>query len=298
MRTALVTGGAGYIGTHLSLTLKRAGWTVMSFDAQAPYMRSYGSLVGDILNPSDMEYVGGHRFDAIFHMAALIDVEESGREPERYRAVNTGGTANLLREYSDTPIIFSSTAAVYQTSDIPLREDSPLGPSNVYGETKLAAEELIRANGNPHAILRYFNVAGCSPGLRDNHKTITHLIPKIIESGGRIPIYGTDYPTRDGTAVRDYVHVQDICDAHVRAAERLLVGQQSFTANLGSGNGYSVTQVLEAARKVFPSQSLPTIEARRPGDSPSLVADITRASEFLDFSPKYSLEEMIRSHTF
>lgn len=299
MRSALVTGGAGYIGTHLSMTLKRAGWMVMSFDAQAPYVRSYGSLVGDILNASDMEYVGGHRFDVIFHMAALIDVEESEREPDRYRDVNVRGTANLLTEYRDrkTPIIFSSTAAVYETSDEPLREDMPTVPSNVYGQTKLDAEDLIRASGNPYAILRYFNVAGCSPGMKDNHRHITHLIPRIIQANGDVTIMGDDYPTRDGTCVRDFVHVQDICDAHVKAAERLLEGHESFTANLGSGIGQTVREVALAAQSVL-GHGRVTIGPRRPGDAASLVADSSRARELLGYAPRYTIEEMILSHKF
>lgn len=300
MRSALVTGGAGYIGSHLCATLKRAGgWFVFSIDTQAPYRLSGSDVVGDILNCSDIEYMGAHRFDVVFHMAALIDVEESEREPDRYRAVNVQGTANLLSEYQKrgTPIVLSSTAAVYETSDQPLREDMPTVPANVYGQTKLEAENLIRESGNPHAILRYFNVAGCSPGMRDNHKNVTHLVPRIIKGGGDVTIMGDDYETRDGTCVRDFVHVQDICDAHLKAAERLLGGKGSFTANLGSGKGQTVREVAEAAQRVLGSGRI-TTGPRRPGDAASLVADSSVARDLLDYNPKYSLEEMIASHKF
>ncbi len=269
----------------------------MSFDAQTPYRLSSSDVVGDILNASDLEYLGSHRFDAVFHMAALIDVEASAQEADRYRAVNVQGTANVLHEFPRSAIILSSTAAVYETSDEPLHEDAPLRPNNVYGETKLDAEELVRASRNPHAILRYFNVAGCSPGMRDNHRKVTHLIPRIIQGGGDATVMGTDYPTRDGSCVRDFVHVQDICDAHLRAAERLLDGQGSFTANLGSGTGHSVLEVAETAQRVLGTGTT-TMGPRRPGDAASLVADSTRARELLGYNPKYSLEEMIRSHTF
>ena len=270
---------------------------MLSADTQTPYRHSHSDVVADILNASDIEYLGGHGFDVIFHMAGLIDVEEGERERDLYQAVNVGGTANLLKEFNNTPIIFSSTAAVYETSAQPLDENMPTRPASHYGQTKLDAETIIRENGNPYAILRYFNVAGCATGMKDNHKRVTHLVPRILKAGGHATVMGGDYPTRDGTCVRDYVHVQDICDAHVKAAERLLDGQGSFIANLGSGNGHTVLEVAETALRVLGHGSI-TMSYRRAGDPPSLVADSTLARKMLDYNPKYSLEEMIRTHAF
>lgn len=269
----------------------------MSVDLRSPTHRSNSDVGGDLLNQSDMEYLGGHRFDVVFHLAALIDVEESQREPERYRAYNVTATENVLREFPDTPVVFASTAAVYAPSDAPLTEKMPVEPENIYGETKLAAEAIVRRHGE-HAILRFFNVVGCSPGFVDNHPTVTHLVPRIIQSKGAISIYGNDYLTHDGTCVRDFIHVQDICDAFLAAGERLLSKGTSLTANLGSGRGYSVLEVSRAASRVLGDMAPPSFAPRRQGDPASLVADITTARAELDFTPKYSLEEMIASHRF
>ena len=299
MKNALVTGGSGYIGSHLTHALKRAGWFVLSFDKRAPHPTRLvnSQVVGDLLSPSDVEYLTGHKFDVIFHLAALIDVEESQREPERYWANNTTATERLLEAFPKTPIVFSSTAAVYDSSNDPLSESHSLRPSSVYGETKLTAEVKIREAGNPHAILRYFNVAGCSPGMVDNHKRVTHLIPRALKSDG-IEIYGDDYETSDGTAVRDYVHVEDVAMAHIAAAERLKAGKPSITANIGSGMGYSVQDVLACVRDVT-GRELPSVTVpRRSGDPAALVADTRLAERELGFSPRYGLRDMISSHAF
>lgn len=269
----------------------------MSVDLRSPTHRSNSDVGADLLDRANVEYLGGHGFDIIFHLAALIDVEESQREPELYRETNVTMTENILREFPNTPVVFASTAAVYAASDAPLTERMPVEPENIYGETKLAAEEIVRRHGE-HAILRFFNVAGCSPGFVDNHPKITHLVPRIIQSKGAISIYGNDYLTHDGTCVRDFIHVQDICDAFLAAGERLLSKGASLTANLGSGRGYSVLEVSRAASRVLSDMGPPLFAPRRQGDAASLVADITTARAELDFAPKYSLEEMIASHRF
>jgi UDP-glucose 4-epimerase len=294
---ALVTGAAGYIGSHLCKRLKEDGWGVVGLDvrrALSPYIDHHimASLVDRTALATTLRNID---FDIVFHLGALIDVAEGERLPLDYYRTNLGGTLNMIDFSEGKPIVFSSTAAVYASSSNPLSETSEIAPENVYGATKASAERLLRYAPNRHAILRYFNVAGCAPDIPDNHAEVTHLIARIVRDKS-LTIHGNDYATRDGTCLRDYVHVLDLCDAHVKAAERLLEGKPSFVANLGSGTGYTVLEVAQAAQEELgiPVEYGP----RRSGDPDALVADISVAKELLGFSPQYSLRDMIRSHRF
>jgi UDP-glucose 4-epimerase len=235
--------------------------------------------------------------DVVFHMAARSSVSEGETKSSAYFKTNLGGTGNVISALPDNvPIIFSSTAAVYCPLPRRLRETDNILPTSVYGRTKAEAERLIVDSGRPYTILRYFNVAGSSNGLTDNpRRPITHLIPGIV-SGKPIQVFGTDYRTPDGSAIRDYIHVEDVCRAHLRAAERLLDGGRSLTANIGSGGGHSVLEVLDTAREVLGRSFSIQYAGRRNGDPDQLVADTSLARSELDFVPKFDLADMIRSH--
>lgn len=295
MKRALVTGGSGYIGSHLVRALRRNGWYVTSFDLTAPFPTHSANsvVVGDLKNKDDMEYVGGHGFDVIFHLAAFIDVEESQKDRARYWENNVGGTYNLVEAFPNTPIIFSSTAAVYKSQNRPISETDETGPVSFYGLTKLAAENLVKTRNS--VILRYFNVGGCADGLVDNHKNRTHLIPRIIEDE-YVKVFGISYDTFDGTAIRDYVHVADVVDAHIKAADYLLRKEPSVTLNIGSGKGYSVINVLNEAGDVLDRDINWRAFPARIGDAPILIADISLAKKVLSYEPKMSLKDIIETH--
>jgi len=250
-----------------------------------------------------------YRPDAVLHFAALTIAPQSVLDPAPYWRVNTIGTINVLdamREAGVAAIVFSSTAAVYGTPEqIPIAEDAPLQPINPYGSSKLAAERVLasyaRAYGFAYAALRYFNVAGASGDVGEDHRPETHLIPSALDAaaGRREPlsVFGTDFPTADGTAIRDYVHVEDLIDAHLLALDRVVGGDNSLGAiNLGTRGGASVREVLDAVERVT-GTPVPTLYAgRRPGDPAVLVADASRAEELLGWQPRRStLDEMVSS---
>ncbi|WP_052665615.1 UDP-glucose 4-epimerase GalE [Nitriliruptor alkaliphilus] len=298
----LVTGGAGFIGATTTAALLGAGHEVTVLDDLSTGHRDAvpaGAelVVADATDPTAVgPVVGDGRFDACIHFAALIEAGESMRHPERFFTVNTAGTARLLEVLIDHAVprfVLSSTAAVYgEPERTPIDEDHPLAPTNAYGESKLLIERMLawhhRIHGLRTAALRYFNAAGATPGRGERHDPETHLIPLVLQvaAGERdqVSIFGSDYPTPDGTAIRDYVHVADLADAHVRAVERLdQLG--TCTVNLGSGTGFSVREVIDAARRVT-GHAIPVIEAdRRAGDPARLVASATRARELLGWEP-------------
>jgi UDP-glucose 4-epimerase len=297
----LVTGGAGFIGATTSAALLRAGHEVVVVDdlstghrdavpPEAEFVR------GDIADRAVVEPVVADGIDACIHFAALIEAGESMRSPERFFRVNTAGSAQLLEvllTHGVRRFVLSSTAAVYgEPERTPISEDAPLAPTNAYGESKLLVERMLdwhhRIHGLRTAALRYFNAAGATPGRGERHDPETHLIPLILQvAAGRreaISVFGTDYPTPDGTAVRDYVHVADLADAHVLALEALDVHDR-LVCNLGNGTGFSVREVIEAARRVT-GHPIPATDAeRRPGDPASLVASADRARERLGWQP-------------
>jgi UDP-glucose 4-epimerase len=305
----LVTGGAGYIGSVVASQLLEAGHETVVLDDFSKGHREAvpegARLVqGDLMDARFARETLSEGFDGVLHFAALSLVGESVEQPERYYRNNVCGTLNLLegmREAGTGRLVFSSTAAVYGVpEEIPIQETDPALPTNPYGSSKLAVDRLIgavcEARGLAGSSLRYFNVAGASGRFGEDHHPETHLIPLVLEAaaeGSSVKIFGTDYPTRDGTAVRDYIHVEDLGRAHLLALEAAEPGEHRVY-NLGNGAGFSVREVVEAARHVT-CKSIDAVEApRRAGDPPALVASSERIRADLGWKPeKPGLETMI-----
>jgi UDP-glucose 4-epimerase len=307
MRT-LVTGGAGYIGSVVAKQLVGAGHEVVVLDDLSRGHAGAVPAAAEHVNASLLDRGALDRplagIDAVLHFAALALVEESVEHPERYWAGNLIGTYHLLdamRANGVRKLVFSSTCATYgEPETVPISEQEPTAPVNSYGASKLAVDLMIRdecrAHGLAAASLRYFNVGGASGDLGEDHRPETHLIPLVLQAaaGARehISVYGTDYPTRDGTAVRDYIHVEDLGEAHLLALDALEPGRH-LVVNLGSGDGYTVREVIEAARRVTGREIPVREEGRRAGDPPELVAANARAREQLGWAPRRGLDEMI-----
>jgi UDP-glucose 4-epimerase len=309
----MVTGGAGYVGSLTIEVLVAAGHQVVAVDdlrtGRRAAVHAAAELVeGDI---GDTDLVGRvlreHRVEAILHFAAASLVGESMQDPHRYFASNTVTSLALLRaaaEHGVDRIVFSSTAALYGTpASTPILEDAPLAPESVYGETKLQIEKamqwLARTTGLASVALRYFNAAGASAERGEDHRPETHLVPIVLQVAlgqrDRVHVFGDDYPTRDGTAVRDYVHVLDLADAHLLALGALEPGVAK-AYNLGNGAGASVNEVIEAARGVTGAAIPAVVAPRRAGDPPTLVADATRAHDELGWRPsRAALEQIVES---
>ena len=301
----LVTGGAGYVGSHAARHLVEAGHDVWVFDNLSRGHRAAAAdrlIVGELADREALERVlADKQIDAVMHFAALAYVGESVREPARYYTNNVAGSLSLLeamRTMGVTQIVFSSTTATYGVPPrMPITEDTPQRPINPYGFGKLVIETALRdyaqSYGFAYAALRYFNAAGASRtgDLGEDHDPETHLIPRVLqvalEQREKIAIFGDDYPTPDGTCVRDYIHVEDLASAHSAALERLRPGE-GLHLNLGTGRGHSIREVIEACRRVTGHAIPETIEARRPGDPPELVADVSRARDVLAWQPAYT----------
>jgi UDP-glucose 4-epimerase len=300
----LVVGGAGYIGSHMSKCLVRNGHQVVVLDDLSTGYRSavrYGELIeGSIGNPDCLNRVfSAHAFDAVMHFASFIQVGESVREPARYYRNNLANTQNLLdamREHGAGNFVFSSTAAIFgEPAQVPIDEGVPSAPINPYGRSKWMVEQMLadyeHAYGLQSVCLRYFNAAGADPEgeLGERHDPETHLIPLVLQAAsGRRPaisVFGTDYDTPDGTCIRDYVHVDDLCAAHLLALQRLWQGGGSGRYNLGNGNGFSVREVIDTARRVTGRDIPLRFEPRRAGDPARLVADSGRARRELGWQP-------------
>jgi UDP-glucose 4-epimerase len=309
----LVTGGAGYIGAHACKALARAGFEPVVFDNLSTGWAEavkWGPLVrGDLMDRASIDAaLAVHRPVAVMHFAALSLVGESMKDPARYWRVNTGGALNLLEACAAAGVanfVFSSTCATYGDQDgVLLTEETPQFPINAYGGSKLAIEQMLRdfgaAHGIGHVIFRYFNVAGADPEgeVGEQHLPETHLIPLMLEAvAGKRPaltVFGTDYPTPDGTCVRDYVHVTDLAEAHVLGLRRLLDGKGNGVFCLGTGRGFSVREVIEASRMVTNREVPVVLGDRRPGDAASLVSSSTHAINELGWEPRHStLRQMI-----
>ena len=319
-RTVLVTGGAGYIGSHTVLALREKGWNVVILDNL-----EYGhkDLVENVL---DVELVAGDISDydllcdlfksknisSVIHFAAFAYVGESCSNPGKYYRNNVVGTLTLLEAMRDSgvgKIVFSSTCATYgMPTHIPIEESEPQDPINPYGATKLTVERILKdfdtAHGLKSVIFRYFNAAGADPAgrLGEDHNPETHLIPLVLQTalGHRkaISIFGTDYPTPDGTCIRDYIHVTDLAEAHVLGLEALLNGGDSDIFNLGNGNGFSVKEVIETARQVTGKEIPAVEESRRDGDPAMLVGSSEKAQSVLGWKPKYADLTQILQHAW
>jgi UDP-arabinose 4-epimerase len=313
--TVLVTGGAGYIGAHACKALARAGYRPVAYDNLSRGHREFvrwGPLVeGDISDRAlAAETLARHRPVAVMHFAAYIAAGESVSDPALYFRNNVIGSLALfeaLLQAGSPPLVFSSSAAVYGFPDtMPIVETATQHSVNPYGETKRMVERALhwldQAHGLRHVALRYFNAAGADPEreIGEAHEPETHLIPLVLDAiAGRrsaVDIYGTDYSTPDGTAIRDYIHVQDLAEAHVRALDYLLAGGASAALNLGTGVGHSVREVIDVAARVT-GRNVPCREApRRAGDPPVLVADSSRAQRLLRWRPALpALETMVAS---
>jgi UDP-glucose 4-epimerase len=304
----LVTGGAGYIGSHVVKALGERGHELLVFDNLSTGHRElvlYGELVvGDLVDKELLATViGDFKPYAVMHFAASIQVFESVQDPMKYYRNNTVNTINLidiLVKNGVENIVFSSTAAVYgvPAKNRPVDERATLLPINPYGWTKLMAEKVLQdfsaASSAFHYVsLRYFNVAGADPGgqIGQRYPVSTHIITRCLKAAkgelAVLPIYGTDYPTPDGTCIRDYIHVNDLADAHIAALDHLLSGERSDVFNCGYGHGTSVREVVRAAKEVTGVDFKVTEEARRSGDPPFLVADPSKLIRALSWKPRY-----------
>lgn len=308
----LITGGAGFIGSHVNKRLNQAGYDTVIFDNLSSGFRNAvvaGKFIqGDVRDYTALKNLFEQTsFDAVMHFAALKDVGESVCNPVKYYQQNVGYTLNLL-EFSlekRIPFIFSSSAAVYGIPmSSPLTESHPLSPINPYGSTKKTVEEILascrRSNNLPFVSLRYFNAAGGDPEkeIRNFHTHECNLIPRVLKSIRRhclhAEVFGNDYPTRDGTCVRDYIHVSDLADAHLAAMEYLFEGGEPGAFNLGNEQGYTVCEVLKAIQNIVNVNLSIEFAPRRPGDPPELIACSQKARTELNWTPRFpSIEKII-----
>jgi len=313
----LVCGGAGYIGSHTNKLLNQQGYETVVFDSLVYGHRElvkWGTLIeGDLSEYEAIDQVfKRHKIDAIFHFAAYAYVGESVTDPAKYYRNNVANTINLLdamRANNCYKIIFSSTCATYgDPEQVPITEDMPQNPINPYGATKLMVERILKdyatAYGLKYVALRYFNAAGADPDgeIGEWHEPETHLIPLVLDaaSGKResISVFGTDYPTRDGTCIRDYIHVSDLATAHLLAMQYLNSGGESDCFNLGNTEGTSVLEVIEATKKITGTSFQVEYAQRRQGDPPILVGDNTKIKRVLGWKPIYGDMETIVAHAW
>jgi UDP-glucose 4-epimerase len=318
--TVLVTGGAGYIGSHAALLLKERGYRPIILDNLSRGHRAIVEeelalpfVLADTRDRAALDALfARERIDAVMHFAAFMEVGESVAQPLRYYDNNVHGTVTLLEAMAAAGVsnfVFSSTAATYgEPRVVPIPEDHPQQPINPYGRSKLMVEQILadcaRAHGLRAVTFRYFNAAGAHPSGRigENHEPETHLVPLVLHAAlGRRPairVFGTDWPTPDGTCVRDYIHVCDLADAHALGLEYLLAGGESLAFNLGNGRGFSVNEVIAAAGRVT-GRTIPVESAaRRAGDPPVLVGSSDKARRVLGWQPSYAELDTILAHAW
>lgn len=311
----LVTGGAGYIGSHVVKALGEKGFDVLTYDNLSKGFKDsvlYGELiVGDLADRTFLQKViGSFKPDAVMHFAAFIEVGESVREPLKYYQNNVSNSLTILDVMAENHVqnfIFSSSAAVYGSpKNVPILEEEPIKPVNPYGHSKAIVESVLQnislSGGLKYISLRYFNAAGADPSGRigERHNPESHLIPLALQTANNkrksLTIYGTDYPTIDGTCIRDYIHVDDLADAHVLALKYLLEDGKSDVFNCGYGHGYSVREVVSAAKKVTGINFVTENALLRSGDPPVLVADSSKMKKELNWKPRHDdLEYIIKT---
>lgn len=314
-KTILVAGGAGYIGSHTAKSLSAAGYVPIVVDNLSSGRRDavkWGAFEeGDIADMAFMRHVlKKHRPTAVINFAAFIEVGESNTDPAKYYTNNVGGVLALLTVMKESGVdkfVFSSSCAIYgEPEKTPIAENAKKDALNTYGKTKqiveMMLEDFSRAYGLNYVALRYFNACGADPSgeIGERHEPETHLIPlALMAAAGKtdgITLFGDDYPTPDGTCIRDYIHVNDLAEAHVKSVEYLLQGGKSESFNLGTGHGLSVKEIIEAVEKVTGKKIPVKIHPRRSGDSPALVSDSTLIREKLGFATKWdSIEDIITS---
>ena len=306
MKNILVTGGAGYIGSHIGKKLAEAGYNVIVLDNLSKGHREAvlkGKLiVGDLADMDLLDRImKEEEIEGVIHLAADSLVGESMEKPGKYYRNNVANGLNLLEAMVNNGvkyIVFSSTAAVYgEPEEIPITEEHPTNPENTYGESKLFFEKMLKRYDEIHGLkyvsLRYFNAAGAdlSGQIGEAHDPETHLIPIVLQKAlgirEKLYIFGDDYPTKDGTCIRDYIHVEDLADAHILAVEALVKGMESRVYNLGNGEGYSVKEVIEVAEEVVGKEIDAEIAERRPGDPAVLVASSDKIKRELGWKPLY-----------
>lgn len=309
MKTALVTGGSGYLGSHLCKYLKQSGWSVVAIDIARPKHSYYDVFqYVDVRNHEIINYLFlKTKIDAVFHMAGRIEIGESVKNPTEFWEVNTGGTCtilNAMKKHGVKYFVYSSTAGVYKPDrinkmfDIPISEmEEVTFDHNPYSASKLASENAIKQSGINYVIFRYFNLAGADKELDigENHEPETHLIPRIFQNLNNFELYGDDYDTEDGSCVRDYVHVTDVAEAHITGVEYLMNGGNSALMNLGTGKGHSNLEIINLIKNKLNLPVKYTVVSRRQGDPDSLVADINLAQKVLNFNPRYDIMDILQT---
>lgn len=300
-KIALITGAAGYLGSHMAKSLKRNGWYVIGIDIKkiSNHYIDY-ALCFDINDEEVLQHCfEKFEIDTVFHFAGRIEVGESIIVPTLFYQNNVSGTItllNVMKIHGVNKILYSSTAGLYSSKNRPLREYDELNPlNNPYAGSKYCAELAIQQSGVKYVIFRYFNLAGADEELEfgEDHVPETHLIPKILQNLNNVQIYGDDYDTHDGTCVRDYVHISDVVDAHLAAAEYIETNS-SIILNLGTGKGYSVKEIVNLVENIVGKLSF-TILPKRPGDPSSLTADINLAQKVLHYRPKRDIIDILQT---
>jgi UDP-glucose 4-epimerase len=306
-RTALITGCAGYLGSHLAKSLKQSGWKVVGLDYKKHTLNPYVDVMhyADIRNIDELDVLFSRiKFDTVFHLAGRIEAGVSFTEPTEFYSVNVGGTSNILNMmwfHGVEKIVYSSTAAVYQASNTPIKEIDAYANNSPYGNSKFIAEQLIQESGLKYTIFRYFNLAGADVDgeFGEDHQPETHLIPRIIENLNNFQVNGNDFDTPDGTCIRDYVHVWDIAVAHIRGVAYTERDAPSDVVaevfNLGTNTGISNKQIVDHVAELY---GLPFVNygPNRPGDPDCLVADANKAANILGWTPQYSsLTQIVES---
>lgn len=302
-KRVLITGASGYLGSHVCKTLKQDGWTVHGYDTKHTLNRYIDVMTyGDIRDRQRLDILfSNFQFDLVIHLAARIEAGISVKEPTSFYDVNTGGTCalvNAMNKVGLKDIIFASTAAVYKAKDTPILETDETTYNSPYGHSKLMAEQTIEKSLMNYVIFRFFNLTGADPEgeFGEEHEPETHLIPRLIANiDGGFELNGDDYDTKDGTCVRDYVHVSDVAEAILSAANYLSSGGKSDIFNLGIGHGYTIKEVIEELERVSGKKIEYKTNPRREGDAASLMADISKAQSVLKYTPKYDLTSIINT---